>query len=326
LVVKEYATMKTELSAPRLQDEAAAFTYVEAKLWPHGPVCSHCGTIDQAGRLQGKSSRPGLWKCYACRKPFTVRMGTIFESSHVPLHIWLQVIYLMNSSKKGFSTRQIQRTLGGSMKTAWFLGHRVRECMKEGRDLFTEPMGGGGKTVEADETFVGRIPGRKIKPGTTHLNAVMALVERGGRVRSFHVPNVTAANLRPIIGKHVWRDSRFMTDESPIYTGIGWNFIEHGTVNHGRDEYVRGDVYTNTVEGYFSILKRGVYGVYQHVSEAHLRRYLSEFDFRYSNRDKLGIGDRARADLALVGAKGKRLTYETTRRQRAVPPAAPAGA
>lgn len=308
--------MQSALSAIHFHNEDAAFAYVEARLWPDGPVCPHCGTIGQAGRLKGKTTRPGLYKCYACRKPFTVRMRTVFESSHVPLRVWLQVMYLMCSSKKGISTRQIHRTLGCGLKTAWFLTHRIRECMKETHGLFPDPMGGAGRTVEADETFIGRKPGRKIKPGTTHLNAVMSLVERGGRVRSFHVPNVTAQNLRPIIGRHVWRDSRFMTDESPIYTGIGWNFTEHGTVNHGREEYVRGDVYTNTVEGNFSILKRGVYGIYQHASEAHLHRYLAEFDFRYSYRIKTGYDDLARVDRALVGAKGKRLTYETTRRQR----------
>jgi len=310
--------MKTELSTPQLQDEVAAFAYVESKLWPGGPVCYHCGTIGQAGRLQGKSSRPGLWKCYACRKPFTVRMGTIFESSHVPLHIWLQVIYLMNSSKKGFSTRQIQRTLGGSMKTAWFLGHRIRECMKEGRDPF-EPMGGAGRTIEADETYVGRKPGTKVRRGTGHMNPVLSLVERGGRVRSFHVANVTANTLAPVIARHAHEDSRFMTDELRTYIQVGETFAYHGTVNHGAKEYMRDDNYTNTIEGYFSILKRGIYGVYQHVSEAHLHRYLSEFDFRYSNRPKLGVDDRARADLALLGAKGRRLTYRTVGGSRRAP-------
>jgi transposase-like protein len=314
--------MKSALSAPQLQNEDAAFAYVEAKLWPHGPVCSHCSTIGQAGRLTGKSSRPGLWKCYACRKPFTVRMGTIFESSHVPLHIWLQVIYLMNSSKKGFSTRQIQRTIGGSMKTAWFLGHRVRECMKEVGGFFTEPMGGAGMTIEGDETFIGpKAANRAYKPVGAK-QAVMSLVERGGRVRSFHVPNVTAAMLHPILARHAHTDSRFMTDESSVYGGIGWHFrfASHQTVNHSSKEYVRGDAYTNTVEGYFSILKRGIYGVYQHVSEAHLKRYLVEFDFRYSYRIKTGYDDRARADLALLGARGKRLTYRTVGGSRAEAP------
>jgi transposase-like protein len=306
--------MKTsELNAPELQSEIAAINYVEARLWPNGPVCPKCGVIGQAGRLQGKSNRPGLWKCYACRKPFTVRMGTIFESSHVPLHIWLQVIYLMNSSKKGFSTRQIQRTLGGSMKTAWFLGHRVRECMKE---LGIEPMGGEGQFIEADETFVGRKASSRAYEPPAKKQAILALVQRGGGVRSFHVPNVTAANIRPIIAKHVHTDSSFQTDESNVYGAYWNNFADRGVVNHSQKEYVLGTDYTNTVEGYFSILKRGIYGIYQHVSEAHLHRYLAEFDFRYSHRVRLGINDTQRADLALLGAKGKRLTYETTGKHR----------
>jgi hypothetical protein len=246
-----------------------------------------------------------------------VRMGTIFEDSHLPLHLWLQIIHLMCCSKKGIATRQIQRMLNCSMKTAWFAGHRIREAMKENRGLFTPPLGGAGKTVEADETYVGRKAGSRAYEAPAPKQAVMALVERGGKVRSFHVPNVSAQFLRPILARHAHMDSRFMTDESPIYTGIGWNFASHGTVIHSAKEYVRGDVYTNTAEGYFSILKRGIYGIYQHVSEAHLHRYLCEFDFRYSNRIKLGIDDKMRADLALQGVKGKRLTYQTTRGARA---------
>ncbi len=313
--------MKSALSAPHFHVEEAAFAYVEARLWPNGPVCRHCGETDRVGRLQGKTTRPGLYKCYACRKPFTVRMGTVFESSHVPLRIWLQVIYLMCSSKKGISTRQLQRTLGGSMKTAWFLGHRVREAMKEVGDLFTPPMGGAGRTIEADETYIGRKAESRAYEMPAPKQAVFALVERDGRVRSFHVPNVTAQNLRPLIGRHAHSDSRFFTDESRIYSGIGWNFAAYDNVNHSAKEYVRGDVSTNTVEGYFSILKRGIYGVYQHVSEAHLKRYLAEFDFRYSYRIKLGIDDKRRADIALLGVKGKRLTYETTRSRRPAPQA-----
>jgi hypothetical protein len=263
--------------------------------------------------LKGETVRPGLWKCYACRKQFTVRMGTIFESSHVPMHIWLQVIYLMCSSKKGFSTRQIQRTIGGSMKTAWFLGHRIREAIKEVRDIFTEPMGGAGRTVEADEAYIGGKAANRAYAPVPEKMAVMSLVERGGKVRSFHVPNVTTHNLAPIVGRYVSVKSRFMSDESHVYTNIGWNFESHETVKHTHAEYVRDEVHTNTVEGYFSILKRGIYGCYFHVSEAHLKRYLAEFDFRYSNRAKLGVDDAMRADLALAGVKGKRLTYETTR-------------
>lgn len=303
------------LTAPQFLCEEAAFAYVEARLWPDGPICPHCGENGRIGRLNGKTTRPGLRKCYACKKPFTVRMGTIFEDSHLPLHLWLQIIHLMCCSKKGIATRQIQRMLNCSMKTAWFTGHRIREAMKENRDLFTPPLGGTGKTIEADETYVGRKAESRAYETPAPKQAVMALVERGGKVRSFHVPNVTAQLLRPILARHAHMDSRFMSDESRIYTGIGWNFASHETVVHSEKEYVRGDVYTNTVEGYFSILKRGICGVYQHVSEAHLKRYLCEFDFRYSNRSKLGIDDVARADIALKGAKGKQLTYETTRSQ-----------
>jgi transposase-like protein len=320
---------KPLLSAPHFQHEAAAFAYVEARLWPTGPVCHHCGERKRIGRLQGKTTRPGLYKCYTCKKPFTVRMGTIFESSHLPLQLWLQIIHLMCASKKGISTNQIQRMLRCSMKTAWFLGHRIREAMNDKPGVFFSPIGGEGKTVEGDETYIGRKAGSRAFEEPAPKQSVMSLVERGGAVRSFHVPNVTARMLHPIIAKHAHRDSRFMTDEAPVYMGLGWNFASHQTVMHSAKEYVRRErrmidgetfteykVHTNTVEGFFSILKRGLYGVYQHVSEAHLHRYLNEFDFRYSNREKLGVDDVARADLALEGVKGKRLTYETTCSQR----------
>lgn len=303
--------MKSALSNLHLYNEEAAFSYVEAKLWPNGPVCSKCGETTRLGKLNGKTTRPGLYKCYACKGKFTVRMGTVLEDSHVPLHIWLQTFYLMASSKKGISTRQIHRTFGGSMKTAWFLGHRVREAMKAGDVSFLGPLGGEGQTIEADETYIGGKAHNRAYGPIPPKQSVMSLVERGGRVRSFHVPFVTAGMLYPIIVKHAHRDSRFMTDESNIYSQIGRSYSEHQTVNHSQKEYVRDEAFTNTVEGYFSVLKRGIYGVYQHVSEAHLHRYLSEFDFRYSNRSKLGIEDAERADLALIGAKGKRLTYRT---------------
>jgi transposase-like protein len=307
------------LSAPHFHNEEAAFAYVEAHLWPEGPVCPHCGNCDEKGigRLTGKSSRPGLRKCYACRKTFTVRIGSIFEDSHFPLHLWLQAIQLITASKKGISTRQIQRTFNCSMKTAWFLTHRIREIMKPAKDGIGSPVGGEGKTIEADLTFVGRKPGTKVmKGGTAHLNSVFSLVERQGKARSFHMPNVRGETLHAVLESHASPNSHFMTDEANVFAGIGWNFASHGTVVHSKDEYVRheGDrvITTNSVEGFFSILKRGIYGVYQHVSEAHLPRYLAEFDFRYSNREKLGVNDVQRASLALKGAKGKRLTYETT--------------
>ena len=320
---------KSVLNAPHFQNEAAAFAHVEAMLWPDGPTCPHCGNADggKIGRLNGKTTRTGLRKCYACKKPFTVRMGTIFEDSHLPLHLWLQIIHLMCASKKGISTRQIQRMLECSMKTAWFLTHRIREAMKESRGIFTPPMGGAGKTVEVDETYIGRKAGTKAFLPVSEKQPVLALVERNGGVRSFHMPTVRANKLRSIMARNISLESHLMTDEHVIYTNIGHNFASHGTVNHSDKEYVRKStvfsfpdgepgplITTNSVEGYFSILKRGIYGVYQHVSEAHLNRYLSEFDFRYNTRVALGFDDSARADRALRGAKGKRLTYETTNR------------
>jgi transposase-like protein len=310
------------LSAAHFHNEEAAFAFVEAHLWPNGPVCPHCRNEDSAriGRLSGKSSRPGLRKCYACRKTFTVRVGSIFEDSHFPLHLWLQAIQLIAGSKKGISTRQIQRTFNCSMKTAWFLMHRIREIMKPDTKVdgsSSAPLGGEGKTIEADMTYVGRKAFTKPKKGGGgHMNAVLSLVERDGRVHSTHLPDVRGHNLHAVLDKHSSRKSHLMTDEAHAFVEIGWNFASHQTVTHSKDEYVRrqGDwvITTNAVEGFFSILKRGVYGIYQHVSEAHLHRYLVEFDFRYSNREKLGINDTARASIALKGAKGRRLTYETT--------------
>jgi len=305
------------LTAPHFHNEEAAFAYVEAHLWPEGPVCPHCGNCDgeRIGRLNGKSSRPGLRKCYACRKTFTVRIGSIFEDSHFPLHLWLQAIQLICGGKKGISTRQIQRTFNCSMKTAWFLTHRVREIMKPVVD--SGPLGGEGKTIEADVTYVGRKPmTTRRMGGGSNMNPVLSLVERDGGVHSTHMPDVRAHNLGAVLDNHASPRSHFMTDEAAAFVDLGWNFASHHAVNHSKDEYVRREgeriVTTNTVEGFFSILKRGVYGVYQHVSEAHLHRYLYGFDFPYSNREKLGINDVARASRALAGAKGRRLTYETT--------------
>jgi transposase-like protein len=306
--------MRSQFNAEHFHDEDAARAFVEAHLWPDGPVCPFCGERERIGELKGKTTRPGLRKCYACKKPFTVKIGTLFQESNAPFRYWLQAIYLMCASKKGISTRQLQRTLGCGMKTAWHLGHRIREMMKRDPDFIT-PLGGAGQYLEADETWIGRRPGvTKVGRGShTYMNSVFALVERGGEARSFHVPNIRANTLRSVMEIHASRASHLRTDEAPTYVGIGWNFASHETVKHSEDEYVRGDASTNTVEGFFSILKRGVYGVYHHVSEAHLHRYLAEFDFRYSNREKLGIDDTARASKALTGAKGKRLPYSGTR-------------
>lgn len=306
---------KPVLSQAHFHNEEAAFVYVEAHLWPEGPVCPHCGNCDEKriGRLTGKTSRPGLRKCYVCRKTFTVRIGSIFEDSHFPLHLWLQAIQLIVASKKGISTRQIQRTFNCSMKTAWFLTHRIRETMKPADN--SGPLGGEGKTIEADVTYVGRKPFTKARRGGgSNMNPVFSLIERDGAARSVHMPNVRVENLGSALDSHASGKSDLMTDEAAAFGQLGWNFASHQSVNHSKDEYVRREgeriITTNGVEGFFSILKRGIYGVYQHVSEAHLQRYLAEFDFRYSNREKLGVNDVARASRALTGAKGRRLTYE----------------
>ncbi|MFZ1963794.1 MAG: IS1595 family transposase [Roseiarcus sp.] len=308
--------MASVLSEDHFHNEEAAYEYVEALLWPDGPVCPHCGaTKEHAGKLTGKTTRLGLYKCYACREQFTVKVGTIFESSHVPLRQWLQAIYLLCTSKKGVSTRQLQRMLRVGLKTAWFLGHRIREAMRIGA---LSPMGGAGGIVEVDETFIGRKEGfEKAKAGYGHKNTVLSLVERGGAARSFHVESTRKDDVLPIVRANIVREARIMTDEAIQYAKLGDEFAQHDAVDHGREEWGYTDrrtgdkINTNTVEGYYSIFKRGMKGVYQHCSEKHLHRYLAEFDFRYSNRVKLGVDDIERADRALRGAKGKRLTYQT---------------
>jgi transposase-like protein len=305
--------MPSVLSAPHFHDEAAALAFIEARLWPNGPVCPHCGEAARVGRINAKGFKIGMCKCYACRKKFSVTNKTVMESSHIPLHVWLQGMHIMCTSKKGFSANQFHRILGITLKSAWFLGHRLREAMKELSWPDVDPMGGGGAVVEADETWIGGKAANRAFGPIPPKFPVMSLVQRNGGVRSFAVPNVTANNLSPIIARHVYLDTRFMTDESNVYAHPGRRFAEYETVNHSAKEYVRGEVYTNTVEGYFSILKRGIYGVYQHVSEAHLKRYLHEFDFRYTYRIKTGYDDIARTDRAIQGMKGKRLTYRTTR-------------
>ncbi len=296
---------KPVLTAPQFQTEAGAFAYVEARLWPNGPVCPHCAETKRIGALNGKTTRPGLYKCYACRKPFTVRMGTIFEDSHLPLHLWLQVIHLFCCSKKGIATRQVQRMLNCSMKTAWFLGHRIRLAMDPG---YTGPMGGAGKTVEADDTEMGRSRHTRRRPEGRKGNVkVLSLVERGGPIRSMVIDH---RGIGGLFYKHFDRDSRLVTDSAPVFKFVG--AAKHEAVDHSKFEWARGDVHTNTLEGFFSVFKRGIIGVYQHVDAKHFDRYLAEFDFRMNNRAKLGINDSQRADLALQGVKGKRLTYETT--------------
>ena len=305
------------LSLPFFTDEPAAVAKLESIVWPNGPVCVHCGESGRVGRLNGKSTKTGTLKCYACKKKFSATVGTVFEDSHVPLTYWMQAVYLMVSSKKGFSSHQVMRALDVQYKTAWFMTHRIREAMTAPEWPHGGRLGGEGATIEADETYIGGKAANRAFGPIPPKQSVLSLVEREGRVRSFHVPTVTASRLYPIIARHTHADSRFMTDESLVYTAIGKTFAEHQTVNHSIKEYVRDDAYSNTAEGYFSILKRGIYGVYQHVSEAHLKRYLAEFDFRYSYRIKTGYDDMARMDKALAGIVGKRLTYRSTGRGRA---------
>lgn len=305
--------MVSALSAPHFHDEKAAFAYVEARVWPEGPVCPHCGGVERIGLMGGKSTRVGLYKCYQCRKPFTVRIGTIFEGSHVALHIWLQAMYLIAGSKKGISSNQLHRTLGVTLKTAWFMSHRIREAM---RNDSAGPLGGVGVTVEIDETFIGREPDTEIKQAFHHKMKVLSLVERRAgvsqpRARSFVVDGVTQAEIMPIVWENVLAESSIMTDEATQYRHAGRYFWKHEKVTHTAGEYVRGAAHTNTVEGFFSIFKRGMKGVYQHCSKKHLHRYLAEFDFRYSNRVALGYNDADRADALLAGIIGKRLTYQT---------------
>ena len=304
------------LSAKHFHEEKAAYKFVEARVWANGRVCPHCGSVDNSNKLKGKSTRIGVYKCYDCRKPFTVKVGTIFEKSHVKLHIWLQAIFLMVSSKKGISANQLHRTLGVTLKTAWFMAHRIREAM---RDDQADPLGGAGKVVEADETFIGRPDAKFVNGvgwvelrGVATKRKIVTLVERGGRARSIKVNDLSGATIRKVLFENVVLDSDLHTDQAQHYKRPGREFNKHESVNHSINEYARGDVTTNTVEGFFGIFKRGMRGVYQHCSEQHLQRYLYEFDFRYNNRKALGIQDAERADNALKGIVGKRLTYRTT--------------
>ena len=314
------------LSKAYFHDESQAFAHIEAILWADGRVCPHCGTVDNSYALKGVRSKPskknpegkerhGLYKCSGCRKQFTVRKGTIFEESHLPMTKWLQAIYLMVSSKKGFSAHQMHRVLEVQYKTAWFLCHRIREAMRSGGDL--DMLGGEGVPVEADETYFGYKDDKSLgkvtkrgKRGHSGQRPVVSLVERGGSVRSFYVPTATKAAVGAIVADNVSREAVLNTDESRLYTTIGAEFAAHETVKHTAGEYVRGDAYTNTIEGYFSIFKRGMKGVYQHCKEKHLHRYLAEYDFRYNHRSANGVEDGERATFALRGVVGKRLTYK----------------
>jgi transposase-like protein len=305
--------MPADIQAKAFTDNDVAREAIEALMWPNGPVCPHCGSAGKIGKIEGRSARPGLYYCGDCKKQFTVTVGTIFERSKVPLSKWWMAIHLMASSKKGMSAHQMHRMLGVAYQTAWFMEHRIREAMRDG---VLSPMGGGGQTVEMDETFIGKRDGYEAKPGwVRHKNTVLTLVERDGRARSFHIDEATKENIVPIVRDNLDRESYLMTDEARRFESIGKEFSAHGVVDHSRKEYGYTDretgakVNTNTVEGYYSIFKRGMKGVYQHCGEKHLHRYLAEFDFRYSNRVKLGVNDASRAAKVVEGAKGKRLMY-----------------
>lgn len=313
--------MASAFDDPRFHNEQAAFIALEGIMWPGGKpeACPCCGVIGKANKLAVQTSKPskrnpngkpvyGLWKCYACRQKFTVRKGTVFEESRLELHLWLQAAYLMCSSKKGVSANQLHRTLGVTLKTAWFLAHRLREAMAEG---VLNPFGSGGTPVEADETYIGRWRRKgENERGSDHKMKVLTLIDRAsGKARSTVLTHVNSKTVGEVVAANVSREARLMTDEASVYRQVGKTLASHEAVNHKQEEYVRGDVTTNRAEGYFSVFKKGMRGIYQHCQEKHLHRYLAEFDFRYSHRIKLGVNDHARAELALKGAKGKRLTY-----------------
>ena len=312
--------MTANLQNPIFTDESKAREWLEARVWPNGPVCPHCGaTGDDVTALNGKAHRPGLYQCSACREQFTVTVKTVFERSKIPLSKWLAALFLLTASKKGVSAHQVHRSLQISYKSAWFMMHRLREAMRSGGLM--PPIGGTGKVVEADETYFGTIDETEIMPKTAGKpgrrtgirrpahRAVLALVERGGRARTFHIAQADQNTVHALMKENIDRETRIHTDESKIYNVAPWYFAKHETIKHSADEYVRGDVTTNSVEGYFSIFKRGMKGVYQHCKEKHMHRYLAEFDFRYNTRTKLGFNDLMRAEALVTGIKGKRLTY-----------------
>ncbi|SDB31173.1 IS1595 family transposase [Bauldia litoralis] len=308
------------LTDPRFTDPNKAREYLEAQRWPQGPVCSHCGSFN-ATTLKGKAHRVGLYQCNDCREQFTVTTGSVMERSKIPLNKWLLAMHLMGASKKGVSAHQLHRMLGIGYQAAWFLAHRIREAMK---DTYTGPIGGEGKVVEADETYFGRRETPKPseqRKGRPYLKrkkpfdkrSVVALVERGGQVRMFHVEHATKVNIRDVLVRNVDRKSILNTDESNFYTETGREFAKHQTVKHSAGEYVRYEdgfaIHSNTVENVFSVFKRGMKGTYQHCGEAHLHRYIAEFDFRYNRRTALGVGDTERVADIIKGSGGKRLLY-----------------
>ncbi len=304
------------LSRPEFHSEAAAFAHLEKVIWAGEPVCPHCGGMDRITKVKAnpaKRIREGLWRCGECKKQFTVKIGTVFEHMRLPLHKAMQAVYLITSSKKGISAHQLHRTLEITYKSAWFLLHRIREAMRDDSSL--PPMGSNGGIVEADETFIGKKKGAVKRRAFHHKMKVLALVDRdSGKARTMVIDDVKAETLMPLVIANVAREARLMTDEHSGYRDAGKWFAAHGTTSHGRGEYVNvsdRSVHSNTVEGYFSIFKRGMKGVYQHCQEKHLHRYLAEFEFRYNNREALGCNDNHRSVAALRGVVGKRLTYQT---------------
>ena len=310
------------LSQPRFHDEAAAFAYLESMVWANGVTCPHCGTVGgRVYKLEGVRSKPskknpegvvrhGLKKCGECRKQFTAKVGTVFEDAKLPLHKMLQAVHLMMSSKKGISSHQLSRILEVQYNSAWFLSHRIREAMRDGE---LSAFGIGGGIVEVDETFIGRVKGAPVKRAFHHKMKVLALVDRdSGKARTMVVDNVTAATLMPIVIANVAKEATIMTDEHKAYTRVADHFAGHGTTTHSAGQYVDyadTTIHSNTVEGYFSIFKRGMKGIYQHCGEQHLHRYLAEFEFRYNYRVRNGYDDGARTNEAIKGIVGKRLTY-----------------
>lgn len=304
---------KQTINAEHFNDEDKAREYLEQLRWNGKPECPHCGNIEDNYKLEGKSHRKGLYKCKKCRKQFTVTVGTLFERSKIPLHVWLKAVYFLCSSKKGMSSHQLHRMLGITYKTAWFMTHRIREAMKD--PIFVKKLGGKGKIVEVDETFWGnKGKQRKGARGWGHKEKIFTLIEREGHVKSYHVETVSAKTLKPIMRAQIEKDTHIMTDDFKSYKGLSKDFAKHDAVNHSLKEYARGAIHVNSCENYFSILKRGLTGVYQHCGSQHLRRYVGEFDFRYNSRDK---NDFERADLALKGIKGKRLMYQRPNQEKA---------
>lgn len=297
--------MNKGIDAPQFNDKEKAREYLEQIRWGSKPECPHCENNEGNYKLEGKSHRRGLYKCKKCRKQFTVTVGTLFEGSHIDLHIWLKAVYLMCASKKGMSSHQLHRMLGITYKTAWFMTHRIREAMKD--PVFIKKLGGKGKVVEVDETFWGN--SKKHKKGARgwgHKEKIFSLVERDGNVKSYHVKHVTAKTLKPIMIQQINKDTHIITDDFKSYFGLNRDFYKHDIIKHSKKEYVRGEIHTNTIENYFSIFKRGLTGIYQHVDARHLKRYIGEFDFRYNTRK---VDDIDRTIMALKGIAGKRLLY-----------------